>query len=470
MMPGSSRPPLPIFLQPPGSISVSGMRVILDQRGWPRAALVEGPVADDGDRLGLFIAAEFEEPQHIPRAKAGVEWLHLGTARADLERAGNLDLSAAPSFGNDPPDFRLGGLQGLAVELAQFTQSTRRQALGLLNAVKRAILEAPAERFQHLRDRLVMVGFEDPRGLPPRSSDQEAINAVLQRLEILPPGPGPQSVPEALNSDGFAVLLVNSTLGRGLAACFPLPALPQSTLAGQRGFELAASLTVVVRARDTEAELARLTAEHDTPTNHVLLISAGAPGRSDGFALVGDEIAVEPWILKTVAMPKPRHLKRILLHRWSHGDVYELFPRYKELAPSRINGGGPLVVPVSKAPSWLSSSDCPCGTGAPFANCHGQTGQTVSDQARACGGPGSAERLALSCGRSALARASMLGTTAALAKHRAARHGLASRMPVSFNVRVRRRLLGASLSLRLSALLPTVVRSHCSPPARQSIG
>lgn len=362
---------LPVFLQPPKSIDLSGLRIVLDQRGWPRAAIAEGPARDDRDRLALYIAAEFEEPLDLPLSKPGTEWLHLAKARHDLERAGGTDLSGDPRFGGDPPDFRLGGTQCLSVELAQFTQSLRREALGLLRSVKQAVMCAPRARFEHLRNRLVLVGFEDPHGLPPRASDEDAIGAVLETLENTEPGPAPMTAPETTDPNGFRVEVINSPLGWGSSACFPLPLLPQSDLAKTCEFEIAASMTVVIRARDTEEELARLTTEHDNVGNDILLISAGAPGGPDGFPLVGDEIAVEPWIARTLSLPRPKHVKRILLHRWSYGDVYELFPSYTTLSASEVKSGGPHVVPVGGAPEWVWDASCPCASGKVFRECHG---------------------------------------------------------------------------------------------------
>jgi hypothetical protein len=167
------------------------------------------------------------------------------------------------------------------------------------------------------------------------------------------------------------VWVKNSPLGRGETACFPLPLLPESELAQTCGFEIAASLTVVIRASDTELELARLTSEHDNPGNSILLISAGAPAGVDGFPLIGDEIAVEPEIMQTISMPVPTYLKRVLLHRWSFGDVYELFPQYTRVVESEILSGGPSVVPVAQVPEWAWIANCPCGSGKPFRVCHG---------------------------------------------------------------------------------------------------
>lgn len=372
-MPGST---LPIFLQPPASIAVSGLRIILDQRGWPRATIAEGPACDDGDRLALYVAAEFEEPFALPPNKPGTEWIHLAKARHDLERGRVTDLSGKPGFGGNPPDFYIGDAQNVSIELAQFTQSQRRHALGLLRAVKKAVIQTPAGSFDHLRNRLVLIGFEDPRGLPPRPSDEEAIRDILETLKNTNAGSAPKTIPETLNPNGFQVLLINSPLGQGASACFPLPLLPQSELASACGFEIAASLTILIQARDTEFELARLTTEHDDPRNDILLISAGAPGGPDGFPLISDEVAVEPWIMRTLNMPKPKHLKRILLHRWSFGDVYELFPRYITLVESEIHSGGPHIVPVGKVPEWVWDAGCPCASRKAFRECHGSSANT----------------------------------------------------------------------------------------------
>ena len=118
-------------------------------------------------------------------------------------------------------------------------------------------------------------------------------------------------------------------------------------------------------------ELAKLTADHDNPSNDILLISAGAPAGGDGFPLIGDEIAVEPEIIQTISLPTPRHLKRILLHRWSFGDVYELFPQYTRIVESEIPSSGPSVVPVGEVPYWSWNADCPCSSRKPFRACHG---------------------------------------------------------------------------------------------------
>lgn len=83
--------------------------------------------------------------------------------------------------------------------------------------------------------------------------------------------------------------------------------------------------------------------------------------------------------MRTLTMPKPSHLKRILLHRWSFGDVHELFPLYMKLAASTIIEGGPHVVPVGTVPDWVWEGDCPCLNASLklFRECHGVCTQVV---------------------------------------------------------------------------------------------
>jgi hypothetical protein len=225
--------------------------VVLDDRGWPRAALVEGPASDDAGRLALYVAAEFEEASDVPADKAASEWLHLAKARHDLERVGCRDLSGAPRFGANPPDFRLLNGNEVSLELAQFTTSDRRHALSLLKAVRNAILQSEPRQFERLRNRLVFIGFDDRRGLPPRSTDAAAVERVLARLDSVAPGPAPTDLPVTLAKHGFMVTVVNQRLGEGVAACFPLPALPSSRLASERGCEIAAAMTRASASRRT---------------------------------------------------------------------------------------------------------------------------------------------------------------------------------------------------------------------------
>ena len=65
----------------------------------------------------------------------------------------------------------------------------------------------------------------------------------------------------------------------------------------------------------------------DKPGNDLLLIPAGAP--SFGSCLISDEYQVAPQMLEFMTFPRPMHLKRVLLHRWTNRDVYELAPQLR---------------------------------------------------------------------------------------------------------------------------------------------
>jgi len=365
------RPTLPIFVDPGAGLTIGGLQVILDAKGWPRAAIAEGPVSRDRGRLARFVAFEFEEPIAVPTSKAAVEWIHFATARAELRRGGHADLDGPTRFGTDPPDFVILTRPEIRVEVSQFTSSVRRTALGLLNSVRRAIATTDRDRFRHLRGRLVMLGFDDPRGLPPRGSDLEAIDEILGRLDRLDAGPDPVPLEVAATPDGFAVAIHNTPLGTGAIEAFPLPVLPSTDLAVTRGFELAAAVMVKLHARDIETQLNQIVADHDRPANDVLLISAGAPGRS-GLCLISDEVALEESMLGKLALPQPDHLTRVLLHRWSFGDVHELYPSQRQLVQPRVAAvGGPYTVPLPQLPRDVWDAECPCGAQRSFAGCHG---------------------------------------------------------------------------------------------------
>ena len=288
-----------------------------------------------------------------------------------MQREQNAELDGVVRYGTDPPDFVVHAHEEIRVELAQFTNRARRNALGLLGTVRKAIINDSADRFQHLRGRLVMVGFEDPAGLPPRRGDREAIDLMLSKLEQLDPGPEPPPIDVATERDGYVVTIHNVPLGAGSLAAFPLPSMPGTEISRTHGLELAACLTVTVHSRDIETELKRIVADHDQRENDILLISAGAPSRS-GLCLIGDEIAVEEHILGKIALPQPDHLKRILLHRWSFGDVYEIYPSQRKIVNARVEEtGGPYIVPVTRIPAVVWNSECPCGSQSAFGACHG---------------------------------------------------------------------------------------------------
>lgn len=330
--------------------------------------IAEGPVSTDRGRLALYVPLEFTEPISAPRSKQGCEWAHLAAARHDLQRGGDRSLDGTPRFGVDPPDFVVD--DNVRVELAQYTDSSRRSALAMFSSVRQAAIEASSDRFHHLRGRLILLAFEHPRGLPPRRFDNEAIQAVLNQLDKVNAGPDPVPVDDAAAQDGFSVAIHNIPLGESAIAVFPLPMTPNTSLGNSRGFELAACVTIATLSRDIETELKRIVQVHDEASNEVLVISAGAPDRS-GLCLIADEVALEEHMLRRIALPQPDHLKRVLLHRWSFGDVFELFPTYRLLAePRSRDNGGPFTVPVVRIADETWTGPCPCGTGT-FVSCHG---------------------------------------------------------------------------------------------------
>ena len=365
------RPALPLFFNPLSPVTFSGLRVFLNDRGWPLAAIAEGPVVEDEERRGLYVPFEFPVPLAMPKQKPGVEWIHFAAARFDTRRAGSDLLEGDASFGGDPPDFVLKRPVEAAVELAQFTIADRRHALALARGFRNALEVHEHARVSHLRGHLVMFGFDTPRGLPPRPSDAEEVARAIEQLEQAAASVTPQSVGGDLRN-GFVVKIVNAPLGGGAIGVFPLSSIPQTQLGTAHGFELATSYTTLTRVNDTERILATLVSDHDRAGNDILLLSAGAPGIS-GLSLVADEIAVEPNLIEYMQLPSPRHLKRVILHRWNFGDVYELFPTLRCIASPLVSlaEGGVVILPTRDTIPDAWTSTCPCGSGQVFARCHG---------------------------------------------------------------------------------------------------
>lgn len=365
------RSALPIFLTPGASITLSGLRVFLNTEGLPLAAIAEGPVPTDHDRRGIYVPFEFPVPIVVPKNKPGVEWTQFATARADLRRSKSDIFEGRVAFGSDPPDLLLEGSSRCAVELAQFTHSERRQALALLQGVRDVVRTAAPDAIAHLAGHLVMIGFDTPRGLPPRKVDRGDITSVVAKLARLPV-PVVSAGTGGNLRDGFVVSVTNNPLGQGNVAAFPIATAPSTELGDKCGFEIAASYTTTTTVNNTEVELARLVASHDREGNDILLLSAGAPGPS-GLCLLADEIAVEPQLLEYMRLPSPRYLKRILLHRWTFGDVYELFPSLRCLATPLVSltEGGVLVLPTRPVVDEAWTEACPCNSGQPFGACHG---------------------------------------------------------------------------------------------------
>jgi hypothetical protein len=132
-----------------------------------------------------------------------------------------------------------------------------------------------------------------------------------------------------------------------------------------------ASYTLVKTRRAVAEELAQLIHEKDKPGNDVLLISAGAP--SFGSCLISDEVLVQPQMLEFMTFPQPKHLKRVLLHRWTNRDVYELAPELRCLvAPIRHpSEGGVTIVSPRPTSEAVRREPCFCGQDRAFRNCHG---------------------------------------------------------------------------------------------------
>jgi hypothetical protein len=116
--------------------------------------------------------------------------------------------------------------------------------------------------------------------------------------------------------------------------------------------------------------------EKDRPANQVLLITAGGADRA-GMLHLGEDLMADLLLSALVApLPMPKHLERVVLHRWGFGDAWELYPRLLRIA-----------APITSAPTLNADLDyprleplslfrmgrndpCRCGSGKKAKFCH----------------------------------------------------------------------------------------------------
>lgn len=365
-----SRPTLPLFLSPDGNVDVSGLQVVVTSTGEPLTAVLDASTAETGPAQWI----PFEAPIRLdtPRDKLGREWAHFTGAREDLQRV-SVDLldGDAKACIPDPPDIRVTlGASSFGVELVQYVSGDRREIVSNTDRLRGVISKMARFKLSHLRNQLVLVGFGTPKGLPPRDLAPDDFDDLMKQLG------GKQTKAVAYSDradlrDGYMVKITNVPRGNESIGLFPLPTAPRSPIGKTHGFDVAVSHSLFKPRRDVERELATLINEKDKPGNDVLLISAGAP--SFGSCLISDEHLVAPQMLEFMTFPRPKHLKHVLLHRWTNRDVYELTPQLRCVCPPvrHPSEGGVCMVtprPISED-TWRSR--CACGKDTPFRECHG---------------------------------------------------------------------------------------------------
>lgn len=300
------------------------------------AVTLIGHVTETGEPLTV-LAMETPVPvvpvqTELP--KGVMERIHLERFRSDyLNATGDLPFDRVTA-GSDPPDFVVDTDDGTeGIDCTVLAIEDRRRAYSLFAHLRARLLElADDTNLDHLRDSVVRVWFGPGNELPPKRSDINAVEALVETLrsaelnreritgvsrEISQEG-FPQRFPEGGaaifwtpdGQAGFQIVPVNSgELG--------------GEFAEQTGFACELSMSTEVRESQVREEYRRLVEQHDqTGTDH-LLITLGAPDRS-GVRYPAEEQLLSLITEDVVTVDRTNHIRTVTLHAWGSGTIGQI--------------------------------------------------------------------------------------------------------------------------------------------------
>jgi hypothetical protein len=301
--------------------------------GIPFGAFSLGGTDANGESMQIIA---FEAPEFVladvggPRPKNVMERIHLERYRLDhLIRTGTVPFERVAE-GGDPPDFevelREGGSE--ALDCAAFTLGEYRGAYRLFRLLRtRLERDADPSDFEGVRGCVLQVSFGDGQLLPPKRSDEKAVEALaaliagftvdrerIARLtaDAIAAGRMPEQIPIDLfttaTPDGSARLI--ASIGAPFGTEF----------SRKLGFECHLAMSTCATASTVTGEFQRLINDHDKPEIRHLLITVGGPDR-DGFRYPAEELVLPLIDGHTFGW---KHLRAATVHRWSDGAITPL--------------------------------------------------------------------------------------------------------------------------------------------------
>jgi hypothetical protein len=305
-----------------------------------RGKLAEGPPSE-------VAIAVFEWPvPHWdvigdPLAKETVERLHLERYRTDrLLATGEMPYETL-DVGDDPPDFvapqddsRIG------VDATQLTASGRIGAQAQFERIRRAVLAAPRADFTHLRGHLLYLWFRDAAGLGLPHREAEAVAEVVAALHEYRPDTSWTAVSPII--DGLPDQLGETDMQTTTSGCTFYAvelqgAVPSSQFFGVTGFEMALAFQTEHPVETAWSELSRLVDRHDKPEIDHLIVTVGGPNRR-GLSYPSEAMLLDVALESGLPELAPRHLSKVVIHSWTDGRIFEVFPQ-TAISPSLYVGG-----------------------------------------------------------------------------------------------------------------------------------
>jgi|ERR1039457_1245409 hypothetical protein len=185
--------PFPAFTAPEGMNEIT--EVVVDLLPWlsPSVfAVVGGPGHPEDGGEQILVCYEWPIPyfsEHQALEKEELEFLHVSRCQADLRLASSSQSFAVVGRGAEPPDFMVDLPSGhhVGLECTVLADSRRRAVEGLFSRIRSRLIKEPLHRWRRIAGYLIVAWFvgEDkllPDQLPHKRSDEEAIEALVERL------------------------------------------------------------------------------------------------------------------------------------------------------------------------------------------------------------------------------------------------------------------------------------------------
>lgn len=282
----------------------------------------------------------------VDLGKEALEKLHIDKFCTDFEIAMGSRPYSVLMAGPNPPDF-LARSQGpeFGVDCSQFGLTARRSTQAAFRRVRDAIFNSVPNRFQHLSGLFVFVwawGDAGPADRPLSLDNHAALLGALESYRFDPakmPELGAELPREFADLD-IARAAGWEFLGRPITGAAPL-----SPFFNRMGFELGFVQNSTHTPSEGWAEVERLLRKHDSGAIQELVITVGGPDRSG--LVYPSEAAVFGFMRN--ALPTPitcAHLRRVVLHTWGTGNILQVVPDIRELAPGYSTGIVPAHFPL----------------------------------------------------------------------------------------------------------------------------
>lgn len=336
---------VPFFV--PESLNATAIAASVTPWKSPGVFALSGRLADDPSSPVVGIAYESPVPwlrTADPIPKSELEFIHVARFRLDAMVAADGHVFGNLRKGDDPPDVIVETADGdRGIECTRFTLQARLAAHGLFRELRQRVMLRPGEAFGRLIGQVVQVWFNDEDSLlslPPRKSDVEAVEELVIALTEYQPDDQAmwtQSTTEGLPQEAPQLPLHKTSAGASFYAVPMQGAVPDSPLYLWAGFELGLAYTTTHPISEEWTRLLAHIDRKDKDGSDWLLVSAGAPDRL-GMTFPAEESVLREMLKYPPEFPSLSNLSWVVVHFWSTGEVFELWPNFGRLSGPIYDG------------------------------------------------------------------------------------------------------------------------------------